>query len=155
MTQTLNESDPTEKPNWEQHITLDESNAEQPALVDNAEAKIPDTPEQVRTKLTFSQAGLPTIVLVGASCLGGAILLLMLFKGTIGGVDWSGGGTKAKTATNQQVPADEKDQEISRLKAQLMMGQVAQRIKAAEKTKASPMPYAKPKPIKSSPSPPR
>lgn len=145
MTQTLNEINSAENSNWEQHIKLDEPNIEQPAFTDNAEEKIPDTPEQVRTKLTFSQAGLPTIILVGSACLGGTFLALMLFKGTIGGVDWSAGGAKAKTAAKQQQvqPTDAKDQEISRLKAQLMIGQTAQRIKAAEKTKPSPTAVAK------------
>lgn len=138
-TPEVKEQENQENANWDEHITLEEPTFDSsPEAVDNTQSQIPDHPEEVRTSLTFSQAGLPKIVLVTSVCLGGGALLLLVLRGTIGGVDWSGERTVSQASTVQSdEPQDAKEREIGSLKAQLAVGDAAKRMEALESTKGN------------------
>lgn len=167
MTHTIDDPQlqPSEAPEWEQFVPLEEdidsaqaspqSEADTGPVhleLDTAGTETPNHPEEAHTRFTFAQSGVPKLAMALLVSLGGFGLAGVFLATFFGGVDLNGTTTVATTPTEAEAPAqDPKDQKIEELTGQVAMGQAAAQMQEfnekAAKTPAEQPATPTPKPV--------
>ena len=130
--------DDHEQGDWENFVPLNddlENNGSKLEL-DLAGTTTPDDPESAKTQFTFSEGGVPKILLILFICFSGFSLLAVFLSFFVGSVDMAGSHQTAQLGPDSinaqsSEDVDAKDAEIGKLKTQLAFGDTAEEIRKA------------------------